>query len=80
MWDTPDGRFHEHVDISFYKQSVPGELLGLKIGYFGPDEKLMMPRPEAPNWRLTLAYPSHKHPSAGGNELLSQSVIGYVRA
>ena len=25
-------------------------------------------------------YPSHKHPSAGGNELLSQSAIGYARA
>jgi hypothetical protein len=25
-------------------------------------------------------YPSHKHPSAGDNELLSQSVIGYARA
>jgi hypothetical protein len=25
-------------------------------------------------------YPSHNHPSAGGNELLNQSMIGYARA
>jgi transposase len=25
-------------------------------------------------------YPSHKHPSEGGKELRSQSVIGYARA
>ena len=59
MWDTPDGRFHEQVCITFYKEAAHGVLQGLKIDYSGPDEKLneklMMPRPEAPNWSLTLA-------------------------
>ncbi len=58
MWDTPDGRFHEQVCITFYKEAAHG-YQGLKIDYSGPDEKLneklMMPRPEAPNWSLTLA-------------------------
>jgi hypothetical protein len=54
MWDTPDGRFHEHVVITFYKEAVNGQLNGLTIQYSGPDQTLMMPRPERPNWSLTL--------------------------
>jgi len=53
MWDTPDGRFHEHVVITYYKQAVFGEFQGLTIQYSGPEEKLMMPR-EGPNHGLTL--------------------------
>ena len=55
MWDSPDGRFHEQVCIMFYKEAAHGAFQGFKIDYLGPDEKLMMPRPEAPNWSLTLA-------------------------
>jgi hypothetical protein len=55
MFETPDGHFHEHVAITFYKEVVDGELQGLKIDYSGPEEGLTMPRPERPNWSLTLA-------------------------
>ncbi len=54
MWDTPDGRFHEQVVITYYKQAVHGALQGLTIQYLGPDEKLMMPR-KGPNYSLTLS-------------------------
>jgi hypothetical protein len=55
MYETPDGRFHEEVSISFYKEKLDEEFQGLTITYSGPDEKLTMPRPERPNWSLTLA-------------------------
>jgi hypothetical protein len=55
MWDTPDGRFHEQVGITFYKEAAHGVFQGLTINYMGPDGKLMMPGPERPNWSLTLA-------------------------
>lgn len=54
-YETPDGRFPEHVDITFYREAVLGEFQGLTIQYFGPDQKLTRPRPERPNRSLTLA-------------------------
>ncbi len=54
IWETPDGRFHESVVITFYKQASSGVFQGLTIQYLGPDEKLMTP-PGRPNWSLTLA-------------------------
>jgi hypothetical protein len=53
-YETPDGRFHEHVSITFYKEAVFGVFQGLTIRYFGADKKLTKPRPERPNWSLTL--------------------------
>jgi hypothetical protein len=55
MWDTPDGRFHEEVTITFYREAGDGVFKGLTIGYTGPDVKLMTPRGERSNWSLTLA-------------------------
>jgi len=55
MYGTPDGRFHEEITISFYTEKLDGEFRGLTIDYRGPDDKLTMPRPERPNWSLTLA-------------------------
>jgi hypothetical protein len=54
-FETPDGRFHESVTITFYREAVPGEPQGLTIGYSGPDARLTAPRPERKNWSLTLA-------------------------
>jgi hypothetical protein len=54
MWDSPDGRFHEQVAITFYKEAVFGQNQGLTIQYVGPDQRLMMPKPETPNYSLTL--------------------------
>jgi hypothetical protein len=55
MYDTPDGRFHEQVTITFYKEKTEGEFQGLTIQYAGPDHTLTIPRPERMNWSLTLA-------------------------
>jgi hypothetical protein len=55
IYETPDGRFHESITISFYREKLDGEFRGLTIGYSGPDDKLTMPRAERPNWSLTLA-------------------------
>jgi hypothetical protein len=55
MWETADGRFHEEVTITYYKEAVYGASQGLTIGYRGPDDNLMMPRGDRPNWSLTLA-------------------------
>jgi hypothetical protein len=55
MYETPDGRFHEQISISYYKEKLHGEFQGLTIDYSGPDGKLTMLRPERPNWSLTLA-------------------------
>jgi len=55
VYDTPDGRLYEEISISFFKEKLPGELMGLKVNYSGPDDKLMMPKPDRPNWSLTLA-------------------------
>jgi hypothetical protein len=54
-YETPDGRFHEQVDITFYRQAVSGEFQGLTIQYRGPDEMLTKPGSDRPNWSLTLA-------------------------
>src|SRR6266567_8444611 len=32
MWDTPDGRMHERLSITFYKEAGEGHLKGLDIG------------------------------------------------
>jgi hypothetical protein len=55
VYETPDGRFHEEVTISFYKEKLDAEFQGLTIDYRGPNVNLMMPRPDRPNWSLTLA-------------------------
>lgn len=34
-FETPDGRFHESVTITFYQEAVPGEPQGLWINYRG---------------------------------------------
>jgi hypothetical protein len=54
-YETPDGRFHEDVVITFYREKVSDEFQGLTIQYLGPDEKLTRPKPERPNGSLTLA-------------------------
>jgi hypothetical protein len=54
-YETPDGRFHEHVVITFYREAVFGAFQGLTIQYFGPDENLTTPRAERTNRSLTLA-------------------------
>jgi hypothetical protein len=52
-YDTPDGRFHEHVTITYYKDAAFGEPQGLTIQYRGP-EPIRVPGSKA-NWSLTLA-------------------------
>jgi hypothetical protein len=51
--DTPDGRFHEQVAITYYKEAVVGEPRGLMAQYFGAGP-MKMAGPET-NWSLTLA-------------------------
>jgi len=46
MWDTSDGRRHEWITITFYKEAVNHNFQGLGILYFGPDEELRW-RPNA---------------------------------
>jgi hypothetical protein len=54
-YETPDGRFQEHVSITFYKEATSDEFQGLTIDYSGPDEELAKLRSNRPNWSLTLA-------------------------
>jgi hypothetical protein len=54
-FETPDGRFHESVTITFYREAVFGEPQGLTISYRGPNANLTAPRAERKNWSLTLA-------------------------
>jgi hypothetical protein len=52
-YETPDGRFHQYVAISYYKEPGVGAPQGLRIEYQGP-ERMRKPGPET-NWSLTLA-------------------------
>ena len=52
-YDTPDGRLHEEVVISFYLPPMNGAR-GLDIDYEGPDPKLAFPRSDRPDRSLTL--------------------------
>ena len=52
-YETSSGRYHEHVVISYYRQSVYGSSEGLQIQYRGP-ESLKTPVSQT-NWSLTLA-------------------------
>src|SRR5207253_438443 len=55
IWDTPDGRTHERVTITFYKEAVEGAFKGLNIQYYGPDLELSSLPKKGPNFSLKLA-------------------------
>ncbi|PYT02808.1 MAG: hypothetical protein DMF60_20220, partial [Acidobacteria bacterium] len=50
-----DGRRHEWITITFYKEAVNHNFQGLGILYFGPDEELRRMSNERPNLSLNLA-------------------------
>lgn len=51
-YETADGRFHEWVAITYYREAGNGVLKGLNITYSGP-APMRNPGPET-NWSLTL--------------------------
>jgi hypothetical protein len=52
-YETPDGRFHEDIVISYYKEPAFGQLKGLLIQYRGP-QPFRTPTSQT-NGSLTLA-------------------------
>jgi hypothetical protein len=53
MYETADGRYHEQVVITYYREPTFGTLKGLHVHYRGP-EPLRVPGSQS-NWSLTLA-------------------------
>ncbi len=52
-YETPDGNYHEHVVITYYREPAFGASKGLQVQYRGP-EPLRAPGSQM-NWSLTLA-------------------------
>jgi hypothetical protein len=52
-YETPDGRYHERVEITYSTERAFGTMKGLHIQYDGP-ESMRAASPET-NWSLTVA-------------------------
>jgi len=53
MYETPDGRYHERVVITYSTERAFGTMKGLHIQYVGPES--MRPASPETNWSLTAA-------------------------